>query len=377
MRICLLLPGFLPAIGGLEKAADCLATVLASWGHEPVVLTQVPRGSAEVIQRSYPIRTYPRPLSTTWLPRTPAKALQQMHGRYQFDLIWAFQAYPTGYAAVRTGRRLGLPVVISSRGGDLSQRSRYLARWLPGKRIVWALKHAQAVTVLNEHLVQRVQDMTGSTVRPTLIFNGIDMPQTVPRGESPPRDLVFLGQRPFMLILTRLRYFKGVGLCIEAVRRLKESGHHVPPLVIAGDGPQDKALRAQVAVGRLQDQVRFVGVVRGYEKAWLLANCLFFVQSSREGEGMPNAVLEAMSYGRPVLGTAAPGIRDVVTPGVNGLLAQPDDPQALAEGMIQMLKADLDQLGTGARQWAQAHSWEQCAQKYLALFENVCGSFIF
>ena len=108
MRICLLLPSFLPAIGGLEKAADCLATIVVSWGHEPVVLTQANKYHIETIQRPYRIHTYARSRSATWYPRTPMTALLQMHGQYRFDLIWAFQAYPTGYAAVKTGRHRSL-----------------------------------------------------------------------------------------------------------------------------------------------------------------------------------------------------------------------------------------------------------------------------
>ena len=367
MKICLLLPSFLPAVGGLEKAADTLAGLLHTWGHEPVVLSQALRKTPETVTRPYPIRTYARPRSATWWPGTLMAALKQD----RYDLIWAFQAYTQGYAAVRVGRQKDIPVVISSRGGDISDRSRYLARWLPRRRIQWALRHAHAVTVLNRHLEQRVSDLTQGTQHAHLIFNGINLPtMPSPHASAPPCAALIQG-RPFMLTMTRLHRFKGIDLIIEAVRQTRAKGVDTPLLVIAGTGSQEQALRQQATDSGLADTFFFVGDMTGPDKAWLLANCQCLVQPSREGEGMPNSVLEAMSYGKPILGTGAPGIQEIVQDGVNGMLAPADDPERLAQALERMLAADLTQLGQASAQFAKHNSWESCAQQYMALFETL------
>ncbi|MCP4453906.1 MAG: glycosyltransferase family 4 protein [Planctomycetes bacterium] len=367
MKICLLLPSFLPAVGGLEKAADTMAGLLHAWGHEPVILTQALRKTPGTVERPFPIRTYARPRSATWWPGTLMTALMQE----RFDLIWAFQAYTQGYAAVRVGLRQNVPVVISSRGGDISDRSRYLARWLPRRRIQWALKHAQAVTVLNRHLEKRVSDLTRGTQHAHLIFNGISLPMNRPAETPTPPSLAGINNRPFMLTMTRLHRFKGIDLIIEAMRLTRARGADTPMLVVAGTGSQEESLREQAVASGLRDAILFVGDMSGPDKAWLLAHCHFLVQPSREGEGMPNSVLEAMSYGKPILGTTAPGIQEIVQDGVNGILASPDDARLLAVGLERVLASNLTKLGLGAARCALDNSWENCAQQYLTLFEKV------
>jgi len=371
MRICLLLPSFVPNVGGLEKAADKLACILNEWGHEPVVLTLALGKNPVRVERPYPIHFYRRPRSTTWWPRSLSVSLARCHRQYQFDLLWAYQAYPQGYAAVRVGTRLNIPVVISSRGGDISHRSRYLARWLPGKRIQWALKRADAITTLNRHLSRRVEHLTAGLKQANMIFNGIDAPEENPVGRPAPQRIASLDGKSFILSLTRLHKFKGIDLIIEALRISRAKGTVTPLLVIAGNGSQRDMLLRQVSDGGLDERVCFVGEVSGYDKAWLLANCQFLVQPSREGEGMPNSVLEAMSYGKPVLGTSAPGIEEIVTDGLNGILAAPDDPKQLAEALDRILNSNLVELGKHAEQFTSKHSWQIIAGQYVALFKKV------
>jgi glycosyltransferase involved in cell wall biosynthesis len=68
-----------------------------------------------------------------------------------------------------------------------------------------------------------------------------------------------------------------------------------------------------------------------------MARARLFVLCSRF-EGFPNAILEAMACGAPVVATASPsGIKEIVEHGVTGLLAPPDDPDALADAMRRML----------------------------------------
>ncbi|NIA06864.1 MAG: glycosyltransferase [Actinobacteria bacterium] len=355
----------------MEKAADRMACILNEWGHEPVVVTQALGEELRDIDRPYPIHFYPRPRSTTWWPWSVSISLSRYHRQYQFDLLWAYQAYPQGHTAVRVGAKLNIPVIISSRGGDISDRSRYLARWLPKRRIQRALKQADAVTTLNRHLSRRVENLTGGLKKANLILNGIDAPTENPIGEPAPQALAQLAGEPFMLTMTRLRRFKGIDLIIEAIRIVQANGKDTPLLVIAGKGQQHDALQKQVSDSRLDGHVCFVGEVSGYEKAWLLANCQFLAHPSREGEGMPNSVLEAMSYGKCVLGTFAPGIEEIVTDGLNGVLAAPDDPKQLAEALDRILNSDMAQLGKHAKQFALENSWEKITRQYITLFEDV------
>ena len=77
---------------------------------------------------------------------------------------------------------------------------------------------------------------------------------------------------------------------------------------------------------------------------------------------MPNSVLEAMSYAKPILGADSPGISELVTDGECGMLSPPEDASLLAEALERMLLSDLAQLGQAASTVARTHSWERCAR---------------
>ena len=164
MQICLFLPSFLPEIGGLEMAADNCALQLRSLGHEPIIFAQRPRIQNGRIEKPYPIVHFGRPFSTSWFPFTVNSSLKRLYQEFNFDIIHAYHAYLPGYIAVRFGQKHKIPVVISCRGGDIDVRSRFLRRRLPRERIVWSLRHADAVTALSNHLVRRVSDITGNNI---------------------------------------------------------------------------------------------------------------------------------------------------------------------------------------------------------------------
>ena len=371
MRICLFLPSFLPEVGGLEKAADKLAMELLSLGHEVVVFAQRSRKTPGSAQRPYPIIYYKRTRSPGWFPFSVGLALRRLQRKFDFDLICAYQAYLPGYIAVRFGRRHNTPVIISCRGGDISERGRYLKRWLPRRRTIWALKHADAVTALNKHLAQCVSSLTDNRVEASVVHNGVDLMDGNPPNYSIPAAFGHLENKSFILTLCRLRRFKGLDLLLDAIKLLKDQGETVPILVIAGDGPERAALAQQLADNNLTDCVTFVGEALKHKKAWLFANCTFFAQPSRGDEGFPHSPLEAMSYAKPVLATATGGLSEMVTDGVSGLLVEPNNAQALAKGLQKMLNADLASYGQNALRFAQEHSWEKIAKLHLELYQRL------
>jgi glycosyltransferase involved in cell wall biosynthesis len=102
-------------------------------------------------------------------------------------------------------------------------------------------------------------------------------------------------------------------------------------LVILGDGPERKALEARARGMR----VAFPGFVEN-AGAWFARADLFVLSSY--AEGMPNALLEAMALGRPVVTTSAGGSGEVVVDGESGLVVPPHDPHALAAAVERVLR---------------------------------------
>ena len=80
------------------------------------------------------------------------------------------------------------------------------------------------------------------------------------------------------------------------------------------------------------------------------------MQPSRGGEGVPKSLLEAAACARPLLTTDVPGCRELVRDGVNGLVVQPENPEALADALTR-LAADPElrrRLGREARRIVEA-----------------------
>lgn len=104
-------------------------------------------------------------------------------------------------------------------------------------------------------------------------------------------------------------------------------------LVLAGDGPEHKALRGLAEELGIAGSVEFPGMVRNVPE--LLAGASLYVQASRS-EGLPNSVLEAMAAALPVVATRISGHEDVVRDGESGLLVPVGEPQALADALQRL-----------------------------------------
>ncbi len=144
--------------------------------------------------------------------------------------------------------------------------------------------------------------------------------------EGPPGYLLFVG---------RLRIRKGVEVLLEALRELRG---RVPGAVlkIAGDGEHRGALERKAAELELGSAVTFLGSCDGARVRTLLAGAAALVVPSIY-EGMPLVVLEAMERGVPVVASAVSGIPEVVVDGETGWLVPPENPEALAGALEEVL----------------------------------------
>ena len=105
--------------------------------------------------------------------------------------------------------------------------------------------------------------------------------------------------------------------------------------VLIGDGPESSRLLHQVKQLGLEENFLFLG--RREDVPELLSCCDLFVLPST-AEGLPNAILEAMAAGLPVVSTGVGGSAEIVTHGVNGLLVPPRDPNSLAVAILRLLQ---------------------------------------
>lgn len=126
-----------------------------------------------------------------------------------------------------------------------------------------------------------------------------------------------------LLFLSRIEEAKGVFQLVDAYHQLKERSDRYR-LVFAGDGPAKETLEAYVRDKHLRDVV-FRGFVAGEAKLDCYRTASFFCFPSSYPEGMPNAVLEAMGAGLPIIGSDVGGLQDFLEEGVTGAVLKVAD----------------------------------------------------
>lgn len=175
--------------------------------------------------------------------------------------------------------------------------------------------------------------------------------------------------QPFFLFLGALRYYKGLHTLVAAAKAVNA------PIVIAGAGTEDAALRAQrTSVGA--DNVLFAGLVSDAEKVALMKRCLAFVLPSHlRSEAYGMVLVEAAMQGRPLICCdIGSGMSFVNAHDESGLLVPPEDEQALARAMNRLLndRPYAARLGQGARnRYERLFSGGPLGREYTALFREL------
>jgi phosphatidylinositol alpha-1,6-mannosyltransferase len=168
---------------------------------------------------------------------------------------------------------------------------------------------------------------------------------------------------------------KGTAWFVDTVMpRLPDDVHYW----IAGDGPQEEAIRAAIDRNGLHDRVRALGRVSNDHLARLYRGADLFVMPNvpveDDLEGFGIVLLEAAQCGTPAVAARLDGIQDVVTEGVNGHLVEPQSPDAFAEAILQYRGAP-QALQAAARRAAthtmETFGWASVADRYVSALRHL------
>jgi glycosyltransferase involved in cell wall biosynthesis len=178
---------------------------------------------------------------------------------------------------------------------------------------------------------------------------------------------VHLPHQPVALFVGVLELYKNID-GLAAAWRL--AGPRVPDarLRIVGAGARADVARELVAEGLATWDARLDTA----EVAAALDAASLLVLPSRS-EGMGRVVIEAFLRGRPVIGSAVGGIRDLVAAGENGLLVEPE-PEAIADALVRLLgdRVELERLAAGARRAGEA--WLVAPEEYARRMRELVAS---
>ncbi len=285
------------------------------------------------------------------------------------DAALVFFGLPCGPVGWWLKKRLGVPYVLSLQGGDVPGfmgAELALHHKLSGPVISAVWREAAAVIANAEGLASLARAHTPD-IPVDVIPAGADLdavqPASAPTLEGPMR-LLFVG---------RLVTQKGLDVLFRALAMMK--GHHDWTLTIAGEGPlKDELAMAAQQLG-IGDRVTFRGWLERGQLPAVYKDADAFVLPSRD-EGMPNAMLEAMAAGLPVIGSRVSGLEEVVSDGETGLLVSPDDADRLNNALRQVIEdRDLTfKMGQAARQRVEErYSWQFAADAYMTELCQAAG----
>lgn len=184
-----------------------------------------------------------------------------------------------------------------------------------------------------------------------IVYCGIELDQYPFRARTPrdPKRILSFG---------RLVEKKGLHVLLDACALLKQRGV-VFECEVAGNGPEEEALRAQVKRLGLEEVVNLTGeqLLQSEIDAWLQTGHVFAQpcvwSTDNDVDGIPRSLMEAMASGLPSVSTRIAGIPDLVVNDESGLLVEPNDAVGLADA-IQRLLAD-DELADRIAQGGRAH----------------------
>lgn len=288
--------------------------------------------------------------------------------RGRFDVIHAHDLWSNMIGLV-AGKLAGVPVIVTSQR-DLSH-----LEWYQSSRKKWLRRaqNASSAVLANARMIREglVAEEGLAPDRVRVIYNGVDLD----RFHSSPstRAKLFPGmERARLIVLVGNMHtdVKGQPTLIAAAPAVV-SRFPQAHFVLVGDGAKRAVFEEAAQAAGLDTKFMFLG--RRNDVPDILAACDIAVLPSA-AEGMPNAVLEYMAAGLPVVASAVGGNLEVIADGATGLLVPAGDASVLGQALSRLLADDVMalRLARNARELVeQRFSFERLTREVGALYEEL------
>lgn len=282
------------------------------------------------------------------------------------DMIHAHaHLFLSTFTAVKEAKKLRLPSVVGVHGVYVKRdaftnfvQQSYL--YIVGR---WIFRNAARITCLTRSDAYEVMKYGADRSKIRIVPNAVDLNLFKPSKEK--------SNDPLFVWVGRFVPEKGPNYLVKAieivVRKCKDA-----KFILIGDGPMLPLTRKMVKKSKLNDCVRFTGVMDPKSVSHILSKATGFVFPSLK-EGMPKAVLEAMACGLPIIASNISGINEIVTNGYDGLLVPPEDQQVLGEAILNVINDRnlAAKLGANARKTVETnHNWNTVLSALDSVYEE-------
>lgn len=235
------------------------------------------------------------------------------------------------------------------------------------------LGKAKFLITVSQYNVEYLSQLLGEKIREKthVVHCGVNTKDYQPAAKSPASNL----KATTILQVGSLHWKKGQTYLLEAAKLLKAKTPDFS-LMIVGDGKERPHLEKLIEELSLQDTVTLLGAKTQAEVKELLPQADLYVQSS-VSEGIPVAIMEALSCQLPVVATNITGIPELVIHEQTGVLVPPRDPEAIAEALFRFMQApgEAAEFGKAGRDHvAEIFSLDKNVQELNAIFNRYLSS---
>jgi phosphatidylinositol alpha 1,6-mannosyltransferase len=364
VKVAIVAESFLPRVNGVTNSVCRILDHLAVRRHDALVIAPAPGPDSYA---GYPVRLMPGfslPFYRSFVVGLPSRQVEAELREFRPDVIHLASPMVLGASGAAAARRLDIPAVAVFQTDVAGFARRYGFRGTDP--IIWSWLrhiHEQAVCTLAPS-TPTLQELDRRGIpRLELWARGVDQARFHPRHRSAelraklaPAGEVLVGY------VGRLAAEKRPHLLARLV------GIPGARLVVVGDGPEERRLR-----GLLPDAA-FTGFRTGQELSELVASLDVFVHTGAD-ETFCQAVQEALASGVPAVAPAVGGPLDLVTPGSNGLLYQPDDGSGL-RAAVTSLVADPElraRMSVRAHQSVSGRGWDVICDQLISHYEQAAA----
>jgi PEP-CTERM/exosortase A-associated glycosyltransferase len=305
------------------------------------------------------------------------------------DVLHAHSPALNAIAALRVGKKLGIPVVYEIRAfwEDAAVDHGTASEWGLRYRITrametYALKRVDAATTICEGLRAEIVGTRGIPAQKiTVIPNAVDIGDFSvdgARDEVLASSLGLLGKSVLGFIGSFYAY-EGLDVLLQALPAMLEANPAIRVLLVGG-GPQDAALKAQAVQLGVADKVIFTGRVPHHDvqRYYNLVDVLVYPRLKMRLTDLvtPLKPLEAMAQGRLLVASDVGGHKELIEDGKTGVLFRAGDPLALAQKTLALLGAPerWAALRAQGRSFVEnERSWKASVARYKNVYKGVTG----
>lgn len=295
--------------------------------------------------------------------------------RERIDLLVSFLIGPN-VVSIAAARLAGVPVVIGERSAprtvlsDANPHLRFRGVWSRLVRLLYP-RASHIITNTEGARVELAAFLNVPTARVTVIPNPVDLERLATLAAEPPDAGVVWPADPVLVHVGRFTYAKDHDTLLTAFARIRS--RRPAALVLVGDGEDEPRVRARCAELGLDAHVVFTGFTRNPYR--YLARATVSVLTSRF-EGLPNALIESMALGVPIVSTACQyGPLEILGDNRYGVLTPVGDAAAFAAAVEALLDdpGRRRELSARGRARAAQFDWRRIGPAYEDLFTRTVG----